>query len=49
MIKNHSFLVPVEQALVLKLFTSDWDLNLRGWDSDPVKTWLGTGTHMAGT
>ena len=38
MIKNHSFLVPVEQALVLKLFTSDWDLNPHGWDSNPAKT-----------
>ena len=38
MIKNHSFLVPVEQALVLKSFTSDWDLNPRGWDSSPAKT-----------
>ena len=22
----------------LKLFTSDWDLNPHGWDSDPAKT-----------
>ena len=35
-------------SLLLKPFTTDWDLNPCGWDSNPAKTLLGTWTHVAG-
>ena len=35
--------------VLLKLFTSDWDLNPRGWDSNLAKIQFGTLIHMAGT
>ena len=35
-------------SLLLKPFTTDWDLNPCGWDSNPAKTLLGTWTHDAG-
>ena len=39
----------VTKSQTLKPFTSDWDLNPCVWDSNPVKTLLGTRTHMTGT
>ena len=35
-------------AVKVKLFTTDWYLNPRGWDLNPVKILFGTLTHVAG-
>ena len=35
--------------MIMSLFTSDWDLNPRGWDSNPAKTLLEIQTLVAGT